>query len=571
MCFLLRWRRKHRGEMKAAQEMKVAEEVRAAEEMKANEEMRVAEEMRAAEETRTATEMEAAEVEKRMQTEKLDKQQAQALLLTLYKLKQTVDPLIAAQVYNKHFCPFGRLPEELFLCIISFLQDDAVTLHCLRIASRIFFRLLDCHLPIWRDEWYWLAPGRRGARTTSLRSPLDLQFRHLLQRDGRCNSCRRWNDANPKELYNDCKFRQAYRHTNGAYSPRLYQKLYCNACGNHHDICQFPSIYQQENFQGERRCLGQQGSVQLCEHVYITWASIMTHINDWQRQEQHKGGVERGGPSWQTCLDSFIIECHESIHDIRCITSERPTWPRARLRCGELDKTFVVLVLEWMPHSRINTLSLRADGRIPASELRALFQRLRRLGPADTLYTPARPGALPEMAYFSPSPFTEFFVYYKKGEDDSMPLPPPTPPPWLRPLPLPPCARWWLQCRKHMNRDQRMGANGQTLYIRPHYVKGARGTSISQQCLAVSYRKVIRVCETMALTNPAVKINPPEHWLHAMDAHTYPYPQGHSVKPPCRDKACKNYYLRPKGEYSDYDYCPWGGFYDAWLDKTRRV
>ncbi len=39
-----------------------------------------------------------------------------------------MDPLIAVQVYNNRFCPFGRLPEELLLQILDVLDDDAVTL-----------------------------------------------------------------------------------------------------------------------------------------------------------------------------------------------------------------------------------------------------------------------------------------------------------------------------------------------------------------------------------------------------------------------------------------------------------
>jgi hypothetical protein len=72
--------------------------------------------------------------------EKQEQQQAQ-MLLALHELQRTMDPLVAAQVYNNRFSPLARLPEELLLLILESLSDDAPTLHCLRIVSRTFFRL----------------------------------------------------------------------------------------------------------------------------------------------------------------------------------------------------------------------------------------------------------------------------------------------------------------------------------------------------------------------------------------------------------------------------------------------
>ncbi len=302
----------------------------------------------------------------------------------------------------------------------------------------------------------------------------------------------------------------------------------------------FSSVYQQsEGYQRERQCIGQQGSVRLCEHVQITWASIKAHIDDWRRQQQQRaGGGEVGGRDWQACLSSFSIECHEAIHDLRCTASENPTWPRACLHSDGCQQKYVVLNLEWTPHSRIDTLSLTADGRIPAPELRALFQRLRHLGSADTLYTPTRPGDLPEIAYFSPSPLTECFIYYQTGGINSTPLPLTAPlvtatlittattQPSFRPLPSHLWSRWWFDCCKNKRETHGQGGNGQNLDIGPHYKRGGRSTDITGQCLVVSYQQDISwVCETMAITDPAVKIEPTDHWIHAMDPHIYPYPQ----------------------------------------------
>ena len=537
--------------------------------------------------SRPLEERKAPKCDLRTQPEKLDEQQARALLQTLHNLKRNMDPLIAAQVYNNHFCPFGRLPEELFLRVFHFLEDDAVTLHCLRITSRVFLRLLHYKLSIWRDEWYIFTQTHCIDRTMHLRHNLLLQFRRLIQRDGRCNNCRRWNATQTSHAYDDCKFRQAFRHQDGAVSLHIYRELYCNACDSAHGVCQFTSTDQKSDDEQERQCLGQQGSVQLCEHVQITWASIMDHINDWRHKQQLEAGGEVAGASWHGCLDTFNIECHESIHDTRCTTSEKPTWPRARLRSHDFDRKSVVLSLEWTPHTRIDALSLTADGRIPAPELRASFQKLRQLGPADILYCAARRDTLPEMAYFSPSSSIKDFVYYKAGEDDNVPLTLPgslpgsqmtsslasaATPLWFQPLPLPQQSEWWLHCHQIMSRDPRLGENGQDLHIKPHYINGANnGAGISQQCLAVRYQKVIHVCETMALANPTIKIEPTDHWLHAMDPRTYPYPQGRSVRPLCRDEACNNYYLRPKWEFYNCRFCPWREHFPKYIETMEQA
>ncbi|KAK3935192.1 hypothetical protein QBC46DRAFT_346864 [Diplogelasinospora grovesii] len=518
-------------------------------------------------------ETKAREAERRIQLEKRGEQQARALRLTLHELQSTMDPLMAAQAYNNRFCPFGRLPEELCLHILDFLSDDAVTLHCLRMVSKTFRRLLNCESDIWKDAWYYDGYTKRsGIHPIFLRDILRERYRRLLQRDGRCDNCRRWNDTQGQR-YGDCKFQQDRRRCH--YGDE-YRRLYCNPCDSLHDVCQFSSTYQQawRQQQQERRCLGQQGSVQLCEHVQIAWASIKAHIDDWRQQQREPGGGG-GGRDWQACLDSFHIECHDASHDMRCTASEAPTWPRARLRTGTSNRDIVVLSLEWTPHSRIDALALTADGRIPASELRVLFQRLRRLGPADTLYPPVRPGALPEMAYFSPSAPIGPFIYYETGEDDDKTpaaaaaagLPTTititttttttttTPPPSFPLLPSDPSGSWWRLCCRKMSRSHGFGEDDQELIIKPHYPRGAGGTGIQWQCLAVSYQKDVMVCKTTAVTDPAVPITPTDHWLHAMDPDTYDYPQASHIRPQCRDVACTNYYRRRKKDY--YTCPPW--------------
>lgn len=488
-------------------------------------------------------EKEAREAQRKIQLEKRDDEHTQALLLALHQLQRTMDPLIAAQVYNDRFCPLtGRLPEELLLIILDFLSNDAVALHCVRIVSRTFFRLLNHEPAIWRLSWYRKAPFCTKGESALLHEHLKLQFRRLLQRDGRCDNCKRWNNAHKLRPSDDCKFRQLFRWDPHDSLSFLYRKLHCYACHSFHDVCQFASKYQElSKYEPKRQCLGQQGSVQLCEHIQIAWASIKAHIDDWRQQ--------RGGRDWQSCLNSFNIECRDASHDTRCTVSAKPTYPRARLVTGTDNRGsgIVILNLEWIPHSRLDALTLTADGRLRAPELRALFQRLRINGPADTLCPPWRPGVLPEMAFFSPSSCIQRFVYYKTGEDDEIE----TQPALFPSLPEYP----WK--RRHTN-VHGWGKNGRKLEIRPHYPSGVSGTGISSQCLIISYEKDILICNTKALMDPGVKIIPTEDWLHAMDTRTYPHPYGKSIRPQCKEITCANYYLRIKDYYS----CPTWPFDD---------
>lgn len=482
-----------------------------------------------------------------------DYEHGRTLQLTLHELQRTMDPLIASQAYNNRFCPLTRLPEELLLKVVDFLRGDDVTLCCLRVTSRIFLRLL------YRQRQsagfpFALRPSLRFH--FALRPSLRFQFRRLLQRDGRCENCRRWNDAHVRSSHDPCKFRGSYLRDHPMFYGREfwyteYGRPHCIACDTDHDICQFPMAYEQPpqaQHPSPRLCLGQQGSVQLCEHVHIAWASITTHIEDWRRQRQQQRGEVGGGAedNWQACLDSFYIECHDPTHDTRCTASEAPTWPRARLGTSSgfwhHDPDIVVLFLEWKPHGRIDALMPTADGRIPAPELRALFRRFRRLGPADTLYPPGRPEALPEMACFTLS----FPMHYKMEEQEAKEIAENTA---TLPTSLPPptSSEWELSFfYQSLTGRSEIGKNSRRLDIKPHYLRGAGDTSITSQCLTVSYQKAIMVCQTTALTDPGIKLVPSDHWLHAMDPRTYPHQQAKQFRPQCRDESCTNYYRKNK-------------------------
>jgi hypothetical protein len=337
------------------------------------------------------------------QTEEKQEQQQAQMLLTLHELQRTMDLLVAAQVYNNRFSPLARLPEELLLLILESLSDDTPTLSCLRIVSRTFFRLT-YQPPIWRDIGHAYSPEILPIMGMFVvhRYEMAGRFRQLLERDGQCDNCRRWGEAHPQAhcRLTRCKFRPF----NFENLFCTYNCLYCHACSSLHNHHQFSSFYQQDGRQ-ERQCLGHQGSVKLCEHVQINWASIMGYISDWQ---QRKPG------DWYAYLDSFSIECHDPSHDMRCMAEEAPTWPRARLQIAASNSDLVVLNLEWAPHSGLDALTATADARLSASDLRTLFRKFRQ-GPASILCPSNRPDYFPELACFNRSLDGFHCVQYETG------------------------------------------------------------------------------------------------------------------------------------------------------------
>ncbi|PVI08513.1 hypothetical protein DM02DRAFT_722736 [Periconia macrospinosa] len=486
------------------------------------------------------------------QLEERNRHQTQNLLLIFDKLQHTMDPLVASRVFNTHFCPLiSKLPEELLLCILDYLWDDPVTLQCLRAVSSTFFRLLHRRSNLWNYAYhnnqsiFWNfmylsylsitgidAQGITAAyldksNALNLNHYLQWQLRRLLQRDGRCDNCKAWNDDYQRHTFDYCKF-EAPIIVNTPCKPRLK----CYGCYDQHDIYEF-SLEEKMAKKHTRVCLGRQGTVQLCEHVQIPWARIETHIKTFWYQEHHS--------DWQTWLDEFKIECKHSSHDTRCTPSEAPTWPQARLGLSSL-RSRIILSLEWEPHCRLDMLTLTKSKRISAVELKLMFENLRRQGPADILCPPYHSGTLQEMICFHQSSFTRPLLYYKmndeedkesgeyeEDEENTSPVPSSS-------FPSPLTLSW--------SHSDRVDGNRKELAIHSHILEEANGTGIFQQGLKVSYRRDVMICKMEDVRYPRKSIGPSHHWLHAMDARTYPHPQ--HVRPLCTNESCINYSQRPK-------------------------
>ncbi|KAK3358395.1 hypothetical protein B0T24DRAFT_586556, partial [Lasiosphaeria ovina] len=278
--------------------------------------------------------------------------QSQQMLLTLREMERNgMDPLIAAFVYNMKHSPIHRLPDEIMLQILRCLGDDPLTMLCLRrVATR--FRRIIYEPEIWKvfRLGVFSIPGYVTECLVVLPEGVKDELLRRVYVDGMCDECTLRHSVPPR------------RHGICPAVSSSSLSLHCNDCERVHS-------------KTEHLCPGRNGVIRLCQHVNISWADIEPYLS----KRQH---------------NSFSIECHDPSHNLRCRADVPPTWPRARLRIEGIGQhLYVVLTLTWMPHS---VVSLTSEGRIPASEMRRIFQRYRQSA-ADIIFPSWPHLPLPEM------------------------------------------------------------------------------------------------------------------------------------------------------------------------------
>ena len=448
----------------------------------------------------------------------------------------TIDPFVAAQLHNIKKCRLTRLPQELLLCILEHIGDDAVTLRCLRRVSRIFRRLIYDNV-LWErikvPDWCWSSQFMTET-TSRLSEDEEKLLKQHLQSDGMCKNCRLWCDvpatgwlASLIQTVNLATTRQV-----SGYECKFQSKgprLLCNGCGTRQSTQNFAD-YEKDPFNPGRRCLGRQGAVQLCEHVHILWEDIENHFAEWERRIPGEWGLR----DWWACLEDFFIECHDPSHDRRCTAEESPTWPRASLRTGNKKRNAVLLSLEWSPHSGMGVFTRNADGRARAEDLRRLFRKFRR-GTAEILFPSHRTNHLPEMACFKSDKCD--CLYYntegiemsesEKGSRHGLLA-------WFR-------ANYpFLAESEHVHSTFRGYSD---LWIEGVSMTTHWPTHSDSSCLITTYERKFFVFNRE--DQGTKKMNPGHAWFHAMDPESYPRPEGLEL-PFCNRKNCMNYFRRPK-------------------------
>lgn len=419
-------------------------------------------------------------------------------------LCRTMDPLVAAEFYNIHFSPFGRLPDELMLLVLEHIGDDVVTLYCLRRVSRRFRYLIYdekfrqyTHLPplsgrkdSYQEDFFLLSQESRK------------RFIQLLRRDGMCADCK---ILYPHRL-------QAEDRPCCQFGVGLFSRRYCHGCKRLHPAGFFNSSGQNLNIV-DRECLGRQGAVQLCEHVKISWASIEKHIISWRQNCQIK-------------LEDFKIECRHPSHDMRCSREEMPTWPRAWLMHSYLGSDQVFLNMVWEPHSSLTAPRLTSDARAKAADLRAIFRKFRQ-GPASIILPRDNPDSLPEMACFDPND-CNCLSYQRDDKESSIKTVPRNCHTFFdRYTPL-----WKPKADNHYHYYAEPYGSVLMSIHRPYRYGG-------RVCLIARYRRYLQVYDSKDLKSC---ISPTHSWLHAMDPDTYIRPQ--SDLPSCKDPTCTFYYRK---------------------------
>ncbi|KAK0703394.1 hypothetical protein B0T26DRAFT_731152 [Lasiosphaeria miniovina] len=395
------------------------------------------------------------------------------MLLTLREMESTgMDPLIAALVYNMKHSPIHRLPDELVLQVLRCIGDDPLTMLCLRRVARRFRRIID-EPEIWKVM-------RMGPSWTS----------RIWISECLCSL--------PKDVGDELL-------------PRIYMDGMCDEC-----ILQ-PGVPNKGGWLQRRG---------MCQHVNISWADIEPYISKWQQQQNSHDG--------QVCLDGFRSECRDPSHDMRCRAKGAPTWPRASLNAESQPPNCVELLFEWTPPSGFGVVSLTPEGRMPASEVRRLFQRHRQ-GAADIIF-PSRPHLpLPEMACFNFAGCQ--CLLYETGGDQSLIL-----------------ARPSKRTRQIFRRDSFSPCPASHSFGRCHgsYFFGEHVTmrrSCSQiqpdsVCLVAYYSRSITV-HTSVNRKSGIAVTPGPDWYHAVDPDLSPSSLQGLPKMLCRDKSCINYYRSP--------------------------
>lgn len=484
------------------------------------------------------------------QTDVRYEQEARERLAALRDLEQTMDPLIAARVYNAKNTIVGRLPEELLLRIVDLIGEDAVALYCLRRASRTFRRLV-YEPSIWkRTKSGPRVPPDGREWSFNLSNEEYGMLRQRLQTDGMCSDCKLWcsvpvdgpsrqraqaaNLSSRRQNGFTCKFR-------GPWLPLLH----CHPCGTHQDPLQF-SLSEQDFGRQDRTCLGRQGAVKLCDHVQLSWAEIEHYFAEWLR---HSPG------DWDALFRGFNLECRDPSHDSRCVDEEVPTWPRARIEADRCNDNKVMLILEWKPHSGFDALALTREGQAPAPELRRVFQGYRR-GAGKILYPSIPSIPLPEMACYGVDKCR--CVCYETGDNVASNAGART-----------------NDCESPKGKDSSKHANffGEDDQFRIYAVHETRRRSSdtiheivyttkhwptdtrSSVCLVTTYQRRIRLfskghllakLSPSAEAEPTIKVEPSHAWFHAMDPDTYDRPSASLQLPLCKKERCMNYYRRPK-------------------------
>ena len=213
-----------------------------------------------------------------------------------------MDPIVAPAYYNLTQSPLCRLPDEVLLDIMEYL--DLPSLMCLRQTSRIFLILFSSpsfrkYHPPWAEDDLssWTPP-------CILSSAECERFRSLIDKDKFCP---------------DCLNARIQGDRNSKLKTLMTRMLYCNTCEMKRSALFFSASQRFTNFTGRKKrvCLAHEGYMRICQHAVLRWADIRGWIDEQARSEQKCFRVTLcSDPSHCFTCDSGGLDEYNGIHAI---------------------------------------------------------------------------------------------------------------------------------------------------------------------------------------------------------------------------------------------------------------
>lgn len=452
---------------------------------------------------------------------------------------QKMDPLMAAGFHNMTCSHLCRLPVELHIMIMSYL--DPLTLQCLRRVCRLFLQLYcstgfnhtASNTPYFKPPIYrsWLQP-KREFWPRDLRRNLGPHIE--ASTEGYCADCQRLRMNKTLWAAKVSRF--------------TVERLYCSGCGVFHPVALFSAAQRQVRDE-ERICIGREGYVRLCNHKVVTWHDIAFLMREAAEVslDRHRGGLLIPLPACRH--ESHIPKHHSAKSPAMVFQSSRPA------RCIKTGPDGIpVLQLLWHTHLRFPKPP-RDQEAVSADTVRRRFEVSRR-GAAEFIAPQMGPGHLPEMNCLDPNRCS---CLHYPGMDQ-------LPHGWRSP---PPTALEEECCRRHpqyrlsalrpaATRACGNNADGDGIdgWCGGHKAEirlagSVRSSSVSidlqpcpsdPRCLWIIYQRSIPLWTDGNSRNPGKRVT--MAWCQSLDPNSYNLTDdaesyGFSW---CREPSCKNYY-----------------------------
>lgn len=491
-----------------------------------------------------------------------------------------MDPLLAAFAHNQEFSLLLKLPDEILLAILQFLQSDTRDIYylrrvCRKLRSLSEDRFLDPGL-FWGGSKSRASHMLHHDRFTSRennRLPFwsysreASEFKANIRKQTLCEPCQTaLRGRTLVSVRGQCAFVE---------TPTQY--IRCAGCHSKHPRNAF-SHTQRRKDDNERICIGREGRLRLCEHVSFTWADITAHLTAASKKR-----------NFYKAVSDFHIACKHPSHNFACKSTSRHvpseascndhTRPCARLQIeprSSLNRwTYISLVLCWKPYSSSKILTAADHGEIEVTRLRELYGEYARNAARFIVPGPSQ-NPMPEMLCFDPEKCRH--IFYRNGVR-------PQATHYKQPSTLQRSCQKSVRTEAILDRYHQDASRFTGLGWPDHYVefeesRGQSGIYVYEcdekhdgqgptRCLMTSYRRTISLghidhghedhCRRWAL-------NPSHEWFHAVDQDSFPsiqeegrlwsrvraYIDGTKSRPRCRDASCRNYYKSPGPLHSDF-------------------